>query len=316
MEDLESVAERPLFDVVVRGRSSIDLTFLGLPHLPRLGEEYHSTGFAMNPGASFINAAAAARLGLRTGYATDLGNDFCSRYIHDQLKSTGIDERFIQFHDEDLTELSVGLSFPTDRTFITWDAAEGWEDRGVLIDDLRHNVVRCIFSHVPLTPEVHAEARRQGICICVDSFWQMDYLHSDRVWQSIAQADIFMPNLIEAFEITGADTAEEALAVLSKRVPMVAIKLGAAGAIGSHHGHVYQVPALKVEVVDTTGAGDNFDAGVIYGLLRDLPFPDCLRCGVVAGSLSTRRPGWVEGSATAEEMAAGLLALGPTEIEE
>ncbi len=312
----DSVAERPRVVGLVRGRSSIDITFLGLPHLPRLGEEYHATGFAMNPGASFINAAAVARLGLRTGYATDLGNDFCSHYIHDQLKATGIDERFIRFHEQDLTELSVGLSFPTDRTFITWDAAEGWEDRGVVLGDLRHNKVRCIFSHVPLSPEVHAEARRQGILICVDSFWRMDYLHSDRVWQSIEQANIFMPNLIEAFEITGADTAEEALAVLSKRVPMVAIKLGAAGALGSHHGRVYRAPALKVEVVDTTGAGDNFDAGVIYGLLRDLPFPDCLRCGVVAGSLSTRRPGGVEGSATAEEMADGLLALGPTMIED
>ncbi|HVA88457.1 MAG TPA: carbohydrate kinase family protein, partial [Chloroflexota bacterium] len=259
--------------------------------------------------------AATARLGLRTGYATDLGNDFCSHYIHDQLKSTGIDERFIQFHEQDLTELSVGLSFPTDRTFITWDAAVGWVDRGVLLGDLRRNVVRCIFSHVPLIPEVHAEARRQGILICMDSFWELDYLHSDRVWRSIEQADIFMPNLIEAFEITGTDTAEEALAALSQRVPMVAIKLGAAGAIGSHHGRVYRAPSLAVEVVDTTGAGDNFDAGVMYGLLRDLPFPDCLRCGVVAGSLSTRRAGGVEGSATPEEMAAGLLALGPSESE-
>lgn len=307
----ESETERRVFDVLVRGRSSIDLTFLGLPHLPRLGEEYHATGFAMNPGASFINAAAAARLGLRTGYASDLGNDFFSAYIRDQFREFGIDEHFVRFHDRDLTELSVGLSFPTDRTFITWDPVPDWMGRGILVEDLRHHQVRCIFTHRPLASGAYAEARRQGIPICIDSFWEPEYLQSDRVWASIDQADVFMPNLIEARTITGAATAEEALAALSARAPMVAIKLGAEGAVGWHQGRIYRVPSLAVEVVDTTGAGDNFDAGMIYGLLRGLSFPECLRCGVIAGSLSTRRPGGVRGSATAEEMEAGLRVLGP-----
>ncbi|MGH2389653.1 MAG: carbohydrate kinase family protein [Chloroflexota bacterium] len=302
---------KPLFDVLVRGRSSIDLTFMGLPHLPRLGEEYHVKGFAMNPGAAFINAAASARLGLRTGYATDLGNDFFSHYIQDRLRTTGVDERFIRFHDRDLTEISVGLSFPTDRTFITWDPVDDWDGRGVLLEDLERNTVRCIFTHRPLAAAVYAEARRRKVLICVDAFWDQPYLRSNRVWESIEQADVFMPNLIEACTITGKETAEEALAVLGGRVAMVSIKLGAAGTIGSYHGQPYRAPALPVKVVDTTGAGDNFDAGLMYGLLHDLPFPECLRCGVVAGSLSTRCAGGVEGSATAEEMEAGLAKLGP-----
>ncbi len=305
--------DKPLFDVLVRGRSSIDLTFMGLPHLPKLGEEYYAKGFAMNPGAAFINAASSARLGLRTGYATDLGNDFFSGYIRERLRTTGVDERFIRFHERDLSEVSVGLSFPTDRAFITWDAAQGWDDRSVLLDDLRCNAVRCIFTHMPLRDEVYAEARRQGILICVDSFWDQPFLQSTRVWEPIDQADVFMPNLIEALTITGKDTAEEAIAVLEARVAMVAIKLGPDGTLGAYKGRLYQAPALPVEAIDTTGAGDNFDAGLMYGLLHDRPFPECLRCAVVAGSLSTRCAGGVEGSPTAEEMEAALSTLGPVQ---
>jgi sugar/nucleoside kinase (ribokinase family) len=303
--------DKPLFDVLVRGRSSIDLTFMGLPHLPKLGEEYYAKGFAMNPGAAFINAASSARLGLRTGYATDLGNDIFSGYIRERLRTTGVDERFIRFHERDLAELSVGLSFPTDRAFITWDPVRGWEDRGVLLDDLTCNSVRCIFTHASLDPEVYTEARRQGILICVDSFWDMGFLQSGQVWQSIDQADVFMPNLIEALTITGKDTVEEAIAVLGARVPMVAVKLGPDGTLGMYKGRLYRAPALPVEAIDTTGAGDNFDAGLMYGLLHDRTFPECLRCAVVAGSLSTRCAGGVEGSPTVEEMEAALPTLGP-----
>ena len=307
--------ERPVFDVLVKGRPSIDLTFLGLPHLPRLGEEYHATGFAMNPGAGYINAAALARLGLRTGFATDLGNDFFSQYIHDRLRAAGIDEAFVRFHDLDLTELSVGLSFPHERTFITWDAVPTWQGRGVLLDDLSRYRVRCLFTHRPFSAEVAAEARRLGIPIAVDTFWDTEYLRSPAVRMAMAQADVFMPNLLEACAITGAGDAESALAALAHSAPMVAIKLGAQGTIGSCRGRVYRVPALPIEAVDTTGAGDNFDAGLIYGLVQGFPFEECLRCAVVAGSLSTRWPGGVQGSPTVEELHLALRALDPATLD-
>lgn len=300
---------RPILDVLAQGRSSVDLTFLGLPHLPRLGEEYDATGFAMNPGACFINVASLCRLGLRVGYATDLGNDFFSRYLLDEMHRYGIDQRLVVRHDEDMTCLSAGLAFPHDRTFITWATRPRGAMRGIRLDDLRRFAVRAIFSHTALRPEVYDEARRQGIPICVDSFWDPDYLTSPAVQAAIEQADLFMPNLPEAKRITATTTREAALAALASRVERVAIKLGPDGAIGAHQGTVYRVPALTVEPVDTTGAGDNFDSGFIYGMLRGLPFGECLRCAVVAGSLSTRFPGGLGGSPDEEELRAGLERL-------
>jgi sugar/nucleoside kinase (ribokinase family) len=300
---------RNVFDVLVRGRSSVDLTFLGLPHMPRLGEEYDATAFAMNPGAAFINVSALSRLGLRTGYATDLGNDFFSRYILEHMRAAGIDETFLRLHDMDLTAISAGLSFPEDRTFISWSSNSDFQNRGVMLEDLQQHRVRCLFSHRHYPEEIHREARRQGTLICIDTSWDREFLESDHVKSAIAQADAFMPNLPEACVITGTHSANDAMAVLRDAVPMVAIKLGPDGAIGSVHGRHYHVPAFPVDAVDTTGAGDNFDAGLIYGLLHDLPFEQCLRCAVAAGSLSTRYAGGVQGSPTEDELLAAVEQL-------
>jgi sugar/nucleoside kinase (ribokinase family) len=305
--------ERPVIDVLAQGRCSVDLTFLGLPHLPRLGEDYYVSGFGINPGAGFINVASLRRLGLRVGLATDLGTDLFSRYILERFRAEDIDETFVRIQDRDLTVLTVGLSFPPDRTFITWEEQDVFGSRGVLIEDLRRYRVGCLFSHVAFTADVYAEAREQGIPICIDSFWDREFLTSAAAQAAIAQADAFLPNQVEACTITGTTTAEAALAALAPRCPMVAIKLGAAGVIGSFQGRCYRVPALPVEVIDTTGAGDNFDGGFIYGLVRGLPFEECLRCAVVAGSLSTRRAGGVAASPTVDELRAGLAALGPSE---
>jgi sugar/nucleoside kinase (ribokinase family) len=211
--------------------------------------------------------------------------------------------------DRDLAEVSVGLSFPHDRTYITWDAARGWAHRTVQLDDLRSYRVRCLFTHVALDHAVFAEARAQHIPICVDAFWSPEFLTSRAVWDAIAQADVFMPNLIEAYAITGTNTPEAALDALARHAPMVALKLGERGAMGSVEGVSYRVPALPVRSVDTTGAGDNFDAGFMYGLMQGLPFEQCLRCAVVAGSLSTLAPGGVAGSPDEPALLRGLEEL-------
>ena len=296
-------------DVLACGRPSVDLTFLGLPCLPRLGEEYHVGGFAMNPGAGFITVNAMRRLGLRTGYATDLGSDMFSRYILESLRALGIDETFIVHHDRDLSNITVGLSFPEDRSFITWEADEHFAGRGVLPQDLQDHHVRCLFSSCPVSPEVLDEARRQHIPICSDTSCDREYLESERARVVLRQASVFLPNSVEACTITGKADPEQALLALMDCVETVVVKLGPQGAIGGRAGCICHVPALPVDVVDTTGAGDNFDAGFVYGLLHDLSLEQCLRCGAAAGSLSTRFVGGIKGSPSEAELFEAVARL-------
>ncbi len=80
------------------------------------------------------------------------------------------------------------------------------------------------------------------------------------------------------------------------------IKLGADGVLASHQGRVIHMPGIAVDVVDTTGAGDNFDCGFIYGLLHDDSFEDCLRAGNFCGGRSTTAHGGWYASPTEEQL--------------
>jgi sugar/nucleoside kinase (ribokinase family) len=89
-------------------------------------------------------------------------------------------------------------------------------------------------------------------------------------------------------------------------VPSVAIKLGEKGAVMGQSGEFYTCPGFKVNAVDTTGAGDAFDAGFIHALL-DKASPDrCLAVACACGALSTREPGALHALPSAEELESRL----------
>src|SRR5262249_53921609 len=102
------------------------------------------------------------------------------------------------------------------------------------------------------------------------------------------------PNAREALKVAGTNDLEDAIQRLTKRVPLVAVKLGAEGAIAQRGDQRFTCPAVKVEVVDAVGAGDSFDAGFISQYIRGAELPACLAHGNLAGALSTTRPGGTE----------------------
>jgi sugar/nucleoside kinase (ribokinase family) len=109
--------------------------------------------------------------------------------------------------------------------------------------------------------------------------------------ESLRQVDIFAPNASEALQLTGAATVEEALARLAELTPLVIVKRGSEGAIAQAGGRVARAPGIAVDVFDTTGAGDCFNAGFLYGQLHGLPLEASLRCGNICGGLSTTARG-------------------------
>ncbi|MCJ7514206.1 MAG: PfkB family carbohydrate kinase, partial [Anaerolineales bacterium] len=112
--------------------------------------------------------------------------------------------------------------------------------------------------------------------------------------------DVFLPNAAEALAITRqADLARAALD-LGARAGIVAVKLGAEGALGIQSGHLARVASLSVRLVDSIGAGDSFDAGFIYGYLQGWDLERCLRLAAVCGALSTQAAGGTDAQPTLE----------------
>jgi sugar/nucleoside kinase (ribokinase family) len=92
--------------------------------------------------------------------------------------------------------------------------------------------------------------------------------------------------------LTGIGELRAAVRAAAKRGPwFVGVTLGPGGALAMVHGELHYVPALRVPVVDSTGAGDIFHAGCIYGLLRGWPARDTLRFAAAAAALKCEKLG-------------------------
>jgi sugar/nucleoside kinase (ribokinase family) len=297
----------PEYDVVIAGDVYCDLIFTGLDTLPRLGEEHFAPAFEMMPGGVFITGAALARLGLRVGIYCWLGDDPFSAFALGCFAQEGLSTALVQRAPGPLQTLTVSLSLPGDRAFVTYRAPRPFDPVAVLrritFGHLHIPSLPGLFDH----PDMIALAHERGASISIDCQWSPALIAAPDLADRLvaARPAVFLPNLDEALAITHTTAATEALENLAAWVPTV-ITLGSAGVLAGCDGERYAVPALPVTAVDTTGAGDAFDAGFIYGLLHGLPFGECLRVGTVCGGLSTTAHGGATAAPRQAEVEAWL----------
>lgn len=282
-----------VLDVVLAGVYFCDLIFTGLPRMPDLGHEIFGSGFDMLPGGTFNIAIAMHRLGLKVGWQCDFGNDFFSRFVLDTAREAGLDDRFFRVRDEPLRNLTVSLSFAEDRAFVTYT---DMFRPSAIAELVSLNNPRCVvlpvFYHeddlLALNEQVHAK----GGQIFMDCAQVDVTLDSPGVVDALRAVDIFAPNEVEALQLTGASTPAEALAMLAELTPLVVLKQGPRGATVRQGQQEVHVPALAgLETVDTTGAGDCFNAGFLRGYLNGEPLERCLQLGNIVGGLSTTARG-------------------------
>jgi sugar/nucleoside kinase (ribokinase family) len=139
--------------------------------------------------------------------------------------------------------------------------------------------------------QILAWAKAQGWTLSTDCQFFGEQTDRRRLWAVLAQVEYFLPNAQEALALTGTPTVELAAQQLGQDIPHVIIKCGAQGAVAFSQGQLLRAAALPVTPVDTTAAGDCFNAGFLYGLLNGHSLAECLRYGNIAGGLSTQGPG-------------------------
>lgn len=282
------------YDVIVVGNYSIDLIFTGLPNFPQLGKDTIGTGFDMLPGEAYTPAVAMHRLGLKVGWAGDFGNDLLSRMALEFVRKEGMDESLFIIHDRPLRRVSASASFPEDRAFMTYydpdpeppaivSALQKAETRSLYLPGFCQDWVLDMFLDV--LKERDVKLVMDGNLIGEPS------LQDVKVQQVIAACEVFLPNAAEARCLTGQEDLRVAALELGKLCPLVAIKDGAHGAWGCQQGQVIHVPAIPVQALDTTGAGDCFSSGFVAAWLNGLPLARCLQWGNIVGGLSTQKWG-------------------------
>jgi sugar/nucleoside kinase (ribokinase family) len=163
-------------------------------------------------------------------------------------------------------------------------------------------------------PDLFARARAAGLTTSLDPGWDPAGEWDAALGDALDATDVFLPNAAEACRITGAADPGAALEALAARVPTVAVKLGAAGAIAAAGDERARAAApTGIAPVDTTGAGDSFAAGFLRAGREGLSLAERLRLAVACGSLSTRALGGVAAQPTWPEAIAATTSANATE---
>ncbi len=296
-------------DILVVGEVNADLVLTG-DVTPTFGQtEKIIDDATLTIGSSgAIFACGAARLGLRVAYSGVVGDDIFGRFMIDGLRERDVDTSGIQVDPSLKTGLTVILSRVNDRAILTYlgaiDTLQAEQVDRTLLCRTRHIHIASYFLQHALQPGLSAllaEARSLGCTVSLDTNWDPTERWTDGLPEALAQTDVFLPNAQEALAITGQPDISGALAGLAQNIPTVVIKLGAEGAVCQQGEERMQNAGFQVEVVDTTGAGDSFNAGFLYGYLRQWSLADALALACACGALSTRAAGGTTAQATLEE---------------
>jgi hypothetical protein len=301
------------YEVLLWGLYFCDLIFTDLTEVPKLGAEVWSRSLEMMPGGAYTTAVAMQRLGLRARWMCDFGNDSFSQFILDAARREGLDESLFCIHPQPVRRVSAVFSLLGDRGFLSFvDDVEGSSPLPIIEEHRPRCVLLPHLHYGQSSPELFAAARPAGSTLFMDCQATEATLDTPGVVDALRSVDIFSPNETEALQLTGAATVEEALSRLAELTPLVVIKVGAGGAIARSGEEVVRVPAIQVQAVDTTGAGDCFCAGFLYSYLQGAPLEVCLQSGNICGGLSTTAVGGPTAAPTAaqvEEVRAGLVGL-------
>lgn len=303
------------FDLLVLGDCNPDLVLSGGNVEPAFGQTERLVADARLTigGSGAITACGAARLGLRTAFAGVVGDDVFGRFMLDALADRGIDMRGCLVDANRPTGLSVILARGEDRAILTTLGTIGDLRGGIVYPDLvraaRHVHVSSYYLQAglqPDLPELFREAHDAGATTSIDPNWDPSERWDGGLLALLGETDCFFPNSAEARAITGVDDIDVAAEALAERGAIVAVKFGQGGGLAMSGDEVVRSEAVPADVVDTTGAGDSFDAGFIAGRLAGWQLERCLAFAVACGSLSTRAAGGTAAQPTMDEALAAM----------
>jgi sugar/nucleoside kinase (ribokinase family) len=302
--------------VLVIGELNVDLILGGCARLPTLGTEITAGDFVMTLGsASAICAVGMARLGRPIAFAGKVGTDPWGSYCLEVLNAAGVEVEAVVRDAGSKTGVTVSLTFASDRALVTYPGAMATYTAAELPSDVftgrGHLHVSSFFLQTAMRPAWHGvfeRARAQGWTISLDPGCDPENTWAGDLVGLLPLIDILLPNEVELEALAGTADPAEALRRLQNGHTVTVAKLGARGCMALADGEAVQVAPPPLTPVDTTGAGDSFNAGFVHAWLDRLPLRDCMRAGVVCGALSTRALGGTTAQATAAELARYLEA--------
>lgn len=292
-------------DVITVGDVFVDLVMSGFPKWPEPGEEVIAGSLRREAGGgAAITACGLAALGCRVALLGAIGpaGEADGEWFAGRVASCGVDIGLLQRNAEHPTAVTVAVSTAEDRSFFTYPGANA-AIPAMLREATTHRLLATA-RHVHLAHGVDpgtliglaSSLHAAGSTISVDAGWIEPWLRDPQTLAALRSVDIFLPNQREGEAMTGEHEPRRILARFAEAgLATVALKLGSAGSLLLHDGRLHEAPPFPVTAIETTGAGDCFDAGTIAALLAGLPPNEWIASGNRCGALSTLHPGGIEG---------------------
>ncbi|MEV6495491.1 sugar kinase, partial [Actinoplanes sp. NPDC051633] len=261
-------------DVLVVGDANPDLLLRGDVR-PRFGqvEQLLTAADLVLGGSASITAAGCARLGLRTGLLTAIGGDVFGEVTRGWLRERGVELREVAADPGTPTGISVILSEVDDKAILTLPGTIPALRPGDVTDEHLSGVRHLHVASLYLQPQlahglagVFARARSAGLTTSLDTNWDPTQ-RWDSITEILAHTDVFLPNAAELRAVTGEPDLAVAAGKLLSTGTTVVMKDGARGARAWWPEGSVSAPGRAVDVVDTTGAGDSFNAGFLAARL-------------------------------------------------
>ncbi len=278
-------------NILCVGRLYCDVIFTDLPRMPTAGTEVFAGGLGIHAGGgAAITAGHLAALGHQTALAAcypgaDFGN-IVRRELQDLKINLDLcrdqDPRF----DPQLTSAFVQNG---ERAFVTHRAGPAFPQ--FTAQDIDHFRPAHIHIGEATTlvdnPNLIEIARTLGATLSLDCSWD-DNLDADKITRLLPEIDVFLPNDSEVQLL-------QKLGVPAQLSKITVIKQGCNGASALFNGSQIHAPAVSTQVVDTTGAGDAFNAAFLGAWLKNKPIEHCLELGNAKGANSTTFRGGLGG---------------------
>jgi sugar/nucleoside kinase (ribokinase family) len=291
--------------VTVIGCVQADVVMSPVTELPPAGGTLLTDQMSIRVGGAGANAALAfAETGMGVRLYGVVGDDLLGRWMREQLEPAGLADELLVVADEP-SGLTVALESPhRDRTFLTYLGINArWEAEMIPGDALESdNLLLCDYFVAPrlqgtAAQTLLARAREHGARTFFDTAWDPNNFQSAtraEVAEVLAYVDVFLPNEAEACalaDVAPGDAGHAARRLQGFSGGWVVVKLGARGCLAAGpQGEELTVSAPAVEVADTTGAGDAFNAGLVNALSDGAEWPEALRAATSFASSIIARP--------------------------
>ncbi|URN11989.1 PfkB family carbohydrate kinase [Streptomyces radiopugnans] len=293
----------PPCDVYLTGTVFLDIIFTGLDSAPVRGTESWARGMGSSPGGVANMATALARLGLRTSLAAAFGDDMYGEYCWEALeRGEGIDLKLSRTVPGWHSPVTVSMAYEGERTMVSHGHEAPRPEEPAPDDPPAARA--CVASLQPgRRQEWIARAARAGSRVFADVGWDETGRWDPDDLADLEHCEAFLPNAGEAMRYTRTDCPRTAARRLADRVPLAVVTMGSEGAVAvdGATGETAEVPAISVEALDPTGAGDVFVVSFVTGTLVGWPLADRLAFAGLTAALSVQEfggslsaPGWVE----------------------